>query len=136
MKIFTALLSGTLFGAGLAIADMTDPAKIQAFLDVAGDALAVHVHGRHVVLRAHVALLRSALEVAERLALVARYAAALIVEAAERGLGLGIAVVCAQGQPLHGTLHVPAHAHALAIQKPELALGLGIAGLGGLPLMA
>ncbi len=37
MKILTALLSGLLFGAGLAVAEMTNPAKVQAFLDVAGD---------------------------------------------------------------------------------------------------
>jgi uncharacterized membrane protein YedE/YeeE len=31
-----ALLSGILFGAGLAVSQMTNPAKVQAFLDVAG----------------------------------------------------------------------------------------------------
>jgi len=31
-----ALLSGTLFGAGLAVAQMTNPAKVIGFLDVAG----------------------------------------------------------------------------------------------------
>lgn len=34
--IATALLSGTLFGAGLATAQMTNPAKVLGFLDVAG----------------------------------------------------------------------------------------------------
>jgi uncharacterized membrane protein YedE/YeeE len=34
---FTALLSGALFGAGLVISGMTDPANIQGFLDVMGD---------------------------------------------------------------------------------------------------
>jgi uncharacterized membrane protein YedE/YeeE len=33
----TALLAGSLFGAGLAIAGMTNPAKVLNFLDVAGD---------------------------------------------------------------------------------------------------
>jgi uncharacterized membrane protein YedE/YeeE len=32
-----ALLCGTLFGAGLAAAGMTDPAKVLAFLDLLGD---------------------------------------------------------------------------------------------------
>jgi uncharacterized membrane protein YedE/YeeE len=32
----TALLSGTLFGAGLALSQMTNPAKVIAFLDVTG----------------------------------------------------------------------------------------------------
>lgn len=35
--ILTAALSGLIFSVGLAIAGMTDPAKILAFLDVAGD---------------------------------------------------------------------------------------------------
>lgn len=34
MKLFTALLSGILFGLGLAVAQMTDPAKVLAFLDI------------------------------------------------------------------------------------------------------
>ena len=33
----TALLSGTLFGAGLATSQMTNPAKVLGFLDVAGE---------------------------------------------------------------------------------------------------
>jgi uncharacterized membrane protein YedE/YeeE len=33
--ILTALLSGTLFGAGLAVSQMTNPAKVIGFLDVA-----------------------------------------------------------------------------------------------------
>ena len=36
MKVLAALLSGILFGAGLAVSQMTNPAKVQAFLDVAG----------------------------------------------------------------------------------------------------
>ncbi|TPG06579.1 DUF6691 family protein [Sphingomonas oligophenolica] len=32
-----ALLSGLIFGAGLAVSGMTDPARVRAFLDVAGD---------------------------------------------------------------------------------------------------
>jgi len=36
MKLLSALLSGILFGAGLAVSQMTNPAKVQAFLDVAG----------------------------------------------------------------------------------------------------
>lgn len=34
--VVTALLSGTLFGAGLATAQMTNPAKVLDFLDVTG----------------------------------------------------------------------------------------------------
>lgn len=34
--LFTALLSGLLFGAGLVVADMTNPGRVLNFLDVAG----------------------------------------------------------------------------------------------------
>lgn len=32
-----ALIAGIIFGAGLALSDMVNPARVQAFLDVAGD---------------------------------------------------------------------------------------------------
>jgi hypothetical protein len=36
MKLFSAFVSGLLFGIGLIIAQMTDPKKVLAFLDVTG----------------------------------------------------------------------------------------------------
>lgn len=36
MKLLYSLFSGLLFGAGLIVSGMTDPGKVQAFLDVAG----------------------------------------------------------------------------------------------------
>ncbi|WP_426112878.1 YeeE/YedE family protein [Massilia sp. PWRC2] len=36
MPVVTALLTGLLFGIGLIVAGMTDPAKVQGFLDLAG----------------------------------------------------------------------------------------------------
>lgn len=36
MRVILALLSGTLFGAGLAISGMADPARVRAFLDLFG----------------------------------------------------------------------------------------------------
>lgn len=36
MRIILALLSGTLFGAGLVISGMADPARVRAFLDLFG----------------------------------------------------------------------------------------------------
>ena len=35
-RVLTALISGILFGAGLVLADMVNPARVQAFLDIAG----------------------------------------------------------------------------------------------------
>ena len=37
MRDLAALASGLLFGLGLAVAQMTDPWKVQAFLDIAGN---------------------------------------------------------------------------------------------------
>lgn len=34
--VMTSLISGLLFGAGLALSGMTDPGKVTAFLDIAG----------------------------------------------------------------------------------------------------
>jgi uncharacterized membrane protein YedE/YeeE len=36
MQILAALVSGLVFGAGLALAGMTNPAKVLSFLDIAG----------------------------------------------------------------------------------------------------
>jgi len=36
MIYLTALATGAMFGAGLVVSGMTDPANIQGFLDVAG----------------------------------------------------------------------------------------------------
>ncbi len=36
MNVFTALLAGLVFGLGLIVSGMTDPAKVLAFLDLAG----------------------------------------------------------------------------------------------------
>ena len=36
MRALVALITGILFGLGLTIADMTNPAKVQNFLDIAG----------------------------------------------------------------------------------------------------
>lgn len=37
LRLVVALLSGALFGLGLAVSGMADPAKVIGFLDVAGD---------------------------------------------------------------------------------------------------
>jgi uncharacterized membrane protein YedE/YeeE len=37
MKLFIALLSGLLFGAGLAASDMNNPERVQGFLDLFGN---------------------------------------------------------------------------------------------------
>lgn len=37
MKVITALLAGLIFGLGLIVSDMTNPAKVRAFLDLFGN---------------------------------------------------------------------------------------------------
>ncbi|MDA0260854.1 MAG: YeeE/YedE family protein, partial [Proteobacteria bacterium] len=37
MQVLAALISGTIFGFGLALSQMIDPAKVLGFLDVAGE---------------------------------------------------------------------------------------------------
>lgn len=37
MRLFIAILCGLLFGAGMIISDMVNPARVLAFLDVTGD---------------------------------------------------------------------------------------------------
>lgn len=36
-QLLVALISGSIFGAGLALGGMTDPARVRSFLDVSGD---------------------------------------------------------------------------------------------------
>lgn len=47
----TALVVGTIFGAGLALSDMVNPARVQAFLDVAGrwDPALIFVMGAAII---------------------------------------------------------------------------------------
>ena len=37
MKAWPALISGVLFGLGLTLSGMSDPAKVQGFLNITGD---------------------------------------------------------------------------------------------------
>ena len=37
MRLFIAILCGVLFGAGMIVSDMVNPARVLAFLDVTGD---------------------------------------------------------------------------------------------------
>jgi uncharacterized membrane protein YedE/YeeE len=61
MKNFLALVCGTTFGVGLAVSGMTNPAKVLAFLDVAGNwdaTLAFVMGGAMMVSAAAVVLAR------------------------------------------------------------------------------
>jgi uncharacterized membrane protein YedE/YeeE len=91
-----ALASGTLFGAGLSIAQMTNPAKVIGFLDVAGawDASLAFVMGAALCVSA------LAFQIGRRTGAVAPTPAPgtidgrLLLGAALFGLGWGIAGFC------------------------------------------
>jgi uncharacterized membrane protein YedE/YeeE len=101
MRLFTALLAGFLFGAGLAFADMTNPAKVQNFLDflgswdpslafVMGVGLAVAAVGFAATRRRPAPLFAKAFEIPTRRDLDAE----LLGGAALFGVGWGLAGFC------------------------------------------
>ncbi|HIJ63498.1 MAG TPA: hypothetical protein HPQ04_12465 [Rhodospirillaceae bacterium] len=101
MKTITAALSGLLFGIGLIIAGMTDPVRIKAFLDVAGEwnpalalvmasAIAVAAPAFALARRRPRALLGDAIQLPDRRRIDGR----LILGAAVFGLGWGLGGLC------------------------------------------
>jgi hypothetical protein len=101
MQAVVALLCGLVFGAGLAVSGMNDPAKVLAFLDVAGPwdpTLAFVMGGALAVSAAGAALARRSLRpwLAETFALPARsdLDRDLILGAALFGVGWGLVGLC------------------------------------------
>lgn len=101
MNVVLALAFGLLFGAGLLISGMTDPAKVLGFLDIAGawDASLAFVMGGAVIVAAPFfawarqrdkALLGGALDARETTRIDTR----LVLGAAVFGIGWGIAGLC------------------------------------------
>lgn len=102
---FAALLSGLLFGAGLVVSQMVNPAKVLGFLDFAGiatgawdpslafvmaGALAVTAPGYWLVLHRKAPVAAAAFEIPTRKDIDAK----LIAGAAIFGLGWGLAGYC------------------------------------------
>jgi uncharacterized membrane protein YedE/YeeE len=101
VKGLAALLSGVLFGVGLSVSQMTNPAKVQAFLDVAGawDPSLAFVMGAALVVssvtvviarRRPQSLLGEPLQIPEAAALDLR----LVAGAALFGVGWGLGGFC------------------------------------------
>lgn len=97
----TAVLSGALFGAGLVISGMTDPAKVIGFLDVSrhwdpslafvmAGAVAVYAIAYRVIARRRAPWFDAAFHVPSRRDLDAR----LLGGAAIFGIGWGLAGLC------------------------------------------
>jgi uncharacterized protein len=101
MKFLTALFAGILFGAGLVISGMTDPANVLGFLDLFGEwrpQLAVVMAGAALaaapaylyVRRRHRSLLGEAVTLPDR----TKIDAPLLTGAAIFGIGWGLAGIC------------------------------------------
>ncbi|MCC7274557.1 MAG: YeeE/YedE family protein [Alphaproteobacteria bacterium] len=100
-QILLALLAGVLFGAGLAISGMADPARVRGFLDLAGtwDPTLAFVMGGALIPMALAWGIRSKLEhplaaPAFDLPETRRIDARLIAGAAVFGIGWGVAGLC------------------------------------------
>jgi hypothetical protein len=102
MKVFlAALVSGTLFGAGLAWSGMTNPARVLGFLDIAGnwDPTLILVMGAALLVSASLfplVLRRSRPVLAERFALptARELDGRLLGGAVVFGVGWGLAGLC------------------------------------------
>jgi len=101
MQALAALACGVVFGAGLAVSGMTNPAKVRAFLDFAGPwdpTLALVMGGALAVSAAGVALARRSVRpwLAESFALPARrdLDRDLLLGAALFGVGWGLVGLC------------------------------------------
>ncbi len=100
MKSNLAVASGFLFGVGLVVARMTDPAKVKGFLDLADwdpslvfvmlGAIAVHFSLFRLILRRRSPLFTAAFQIPKRTDLDAR----LLGGAAIFGAGWGVSGVC------------------------------------------
>lgn len=100
-SVFVALLVGAVFGAGLVVSDMVNPARVQAFLDVTGqwDPTLLFVMGAALIPSALAYLVRRRLTrpLLEKRFVVPENAALdrrLLTGAALFGIGWGIAGFC------------------------------------------
>jgi uncharacterized membrane protein YedE/YeeE len=147
MQVVAALLCGLVFGAGLAVSGMTNPAKVLAFLDVAGPwdpTLAFVMAGALAVSAAGAALARRSLRpwLAETFALPTRrdLDRDLLLGAALFGVGWGLVGLCpgpalanlfrSSGELLLyvGALLGGALLHRLATRRPPAAVAVSAAG--------
>lgn len=123
MKLVTAYLIGLVFGTGIALSGMIDPAKVLNFFDFAGSwdpslafvmggALAVTALGYRLVLRNPAPILDDRFHLPKASAIDAR----LVGGAAVFGIGWGIAGFCPGGAlPALGTGRIEVVVFVLAL---------------------
>jgi len=101
MPIFTATLAGVIFGVGLLLSGMADPAKVQGFLDLAGrwdpslamvmvGAIAVGLVGFTIAKRREHSLLKLPMQ----LPTATKIDRKLVIGSALFGIGWGLAGIC------------------------------------------
>lgn len=132
MQIVSALVAGLIFGIGLIISGMTNPLKVQNFLDVFGTwdpSLAFVMGGAIAVTAPGLWLLqkRSAPLFAQRFQLPTRndFDTRLVLGAALFGIGWGMAGLC----PGPAITAVPLGLNGLAIFVPAMLAGMALAKL-------
>lgn len=125
-----ALFVGLLFGVGLIVAGMTDPAKVRAFLDVGGrwdpslafvmvGAIGVHLAFRRLVLPGKKPLFEPSFDEPRR----SKISGKLVLGAAVFGIGWGLGGVC----PGPGLVDAGALSPYALIFTLFMALGLYLA---------
>lgn len=133
-KLMPPVLSGTLFGAGLAVSGMTDPARVRGFLDVfgawdptlalvMGGAVAVMSVAWRIRARMHKPLLGLKFSLPDR----TDFDGKLITGAALFGIGWGLAGLC-PGPALASLALSP-----LAVWPFVAAMFVGMAGHAVIP---
>lgn len=138
-QVLVALIAGIVFGAGLAVSGMSDPMRVRAFLDVAGNwdpTLAFVISGALlpmiVAWRIQARLKKPVLAAQFHLPVAQRVDVRLLGGAAIFGLGWGIAGVC-PGAAIADLFIMPSQAALFVV---AMLGGMGLRRLTAKPLPA
>ncbi|MDG2088354.1 MAG: YeeE/YedE family protein [Arenicellaceae bacterium] len=130
MKFFSTLLAGVLFGTGLVVSGMADPAKVQNFLDLFGrwdpslafvmlGAIGVTMPGFWLVQKRATPFFSDMFHLPQR----SDYDAHLVAGAATFGIGWGLGGFC----PGPAITALPITATGTLIFVPAMLIGMAIA---------
>jgi len=134
VKVLASALFGVLFGVGLLVSGMTDPARVLGFLDVAGawnpalafvmaGAVAVAAPAFWIARKRQVSVLGEPIETPDRFKIDAR----LLVGAGVFGVGWGLSGIC----PGPGLVLLGQDGLGAAAFVGALVVGSLLGGLGG-----